>query len=115
MSLRRLRADSGPAYEQQIGRVGLRPVRGSIRDDLGAVRKAVGALERRRPIMHGNIASEGVGVTLRVVGLPEASHRRLPQGPLALGTCRWLPRLTSSRNTLPVMKATFAGRSARRR
>ena len=54
-------------------RAGTRPTRSAprsivVREDLDAVRESVGALERRRAIVHGHVAADGVRVALGVIG-----------------------------------------------
>lgn len=71
-------------------------------DDLDAVRESVRPFERRRAIMDSHVAAYRVRVPFGMIGRTElAGHQFL--------------RPTISRKTLPVMKATFAGRSASQR
>src|SRR5450759_291341 len=104
MSFGRLRTDPRPLHEQEerVPRLSLVVV-GVLSEDLDAVGKAVRSFERRRAVVPGHITAAGVRVPFGVIRRTElAGHQffRLP---------------TISRITLPVMNATFAGRSASRR
>src|SRR6476469_11157238 len=74
MSFGRLRADACPAHEQEVGGPGCRHVAGVIGDDFSAIGESVVTLEGGGTVVHGDVAAERVGVTLRVIGWVKTRH-----------------------------------------
>src|SRR5262245_51754369 len=106
MPFRRLRAKPRPFDKEEVSTPSSRGLARLFRHDLHAVREPVASLERGRPVVDSHVAADRRLIALGVIGRP------VPR----MGTThhRFL-RPTISRMTFPVMKATFAGRSARRR
>src|SRR4029079_13323581 len=104
MSLWGLGAEPGPFHEENERRPRRRFVRRLFRHQLDAIGEPVTPFERRRPVVHRGVASDRGLVALGVIrrAEPRVAHYDFR---------RW----NISRTTLPVMNATLAGRSARRR
>src|ERR1041384_4908760 len=103
MSLGRLRAQTRPFHEEEEGAPSPGGLAGGFDEHLDAVRKAVAPLERGGAVVHSRVPADRRLVTLRVIrwAVPRVRHQDF-----------LLPNI--SRTTLPVMNATFAGRSAKR-
>src|SRR5262245_44979628 len=90
MTLDALRAKPAPANEQEVRAKRTRLFSRALRLDGDAVRHPVAPLERRRARVHRHVSTNGVLVTLRVIGRKEAAHgggvHQTRQGLLARGT-----------------------------
>src|SRR5215210_5953831 len=89
-----------PTNEKQISRE--RPIwfTGSVGDDFDTVGGTVAAFECGGTRVHRHVPANSVGIALGMIGGVEVSHAQARRRP------------TISFSTLPVMKATLAGRSA---